>query len=118
MDVYHEFFELICEAYAKYQAQLFSISNLDTIKQNVLVEKQNPNDLFQQSTGAYYNYTIPNPWHLLINPRKDIVEWALKNFDFKSQLNVQNELGLVEDRQAIPELKELIFQSLHPPINQ
>ena len=108
-DVYHEFFELICEAYAKYQALLFSTSNLGTIKQNVLIEKQNPNDLFQQDIG---DCCYASPWFLLVNPRKDVVEWALKTFDFKSQLKVQNGLGLVEDRQAIPELKELILKTL------
>ena len=37
---------------------------------------------------------------------------SLQNFNFKSQPKVQEELGLVEDRQAIPELKELVLKTL------
>ncbi len=108
-DVYHEFFYIICEAYTKYQELLFSTCSLDTIKENVLVEKQNPNELFQQNNGDHL-YT--SPWFLLVNPRKDVVEWALQNFEYKSQPKVQEGLDLVEDRQAIPELKELILNTL------
>ena len=108
-EVYEECFNLICKAYIKYQALLFSTCNLDTIKQNILVEKQDPNDLFLQDTG-FRNYA--SPWFLLVNPRKDVVEWALRNFNFKSQPKVQEGLGLVEDCQAIPELKELILKTL------
>ena len=108
-DVYHEFFYIICEAYTKYQELLFSTCSLDTIKENVLVEKQNPNELFQQNNG-YHLYT--SPWFLLVNPRRDVVEWALQTFDYKSQPDLQKGLDLVKDRQAIPELKELILNTL------
>lgn len=33
-------------------------------------------------------------------------------------IDMGNQYETEDDRQAIPELKELIFQSLHPPINQ
>ena len=47
-----------------------------------------------------------------MNPRRDVVEWALQTFDYKSQPDLQKGLDLVKDRQAIPELKELILNTL------
>lgn len=54
--------------------------------------------------------------YLLINPRKDVVEWALAHKDELGLVNVNHDF--IEKYQAIPELKELIFQSLQSPINQ
>ena len=54
--------------------------------------------------------------YFLANPRKDVIEWALAHKDELGIGGVSSEF--IEKYQAIPELKELIFQSLHPPINQ
>lgn len=54
--------------------------------------------------------------YLLANPRKDVVEWALVHKDELGIGGVSSEF--IEKYQAIPELKELIFQSLQSPINQ
>ena len=71
--------------------------------------KDEVDELFSEDIG---DCCYASPWYLLINPRRDVVEWALKNLDYKSQLKVQDGLGLVENRQAIPELKELILKAL------
>ena len=48
--------------------------------------------------------------YLLANPRKDVVEWALKH---KDELNFRGvPKDFIEERQAIPELKELILKTL------
>ncbi|MBP5343772.1 MAG: hypothetical protein J6Y85_01685 [Alphaproteobacteria bacterium] len=48
--------------------------------------------------------------YLLINPRKDVVEWALKH---KEELGLNKvERNFVEKYQVIPELRELIFNTL------
>ena len=46
----------------------------------------------------------------LINPRKDVVEWALKHKDELRLTTVKREF--IEKHQAIPELKELILNTL------
>lgn len=46
----------------------------------------------------------------LINPRKDVVEWALKHKDELRLTTVNREF--IEKHQAIPELKELILNTL------
>ena len=48
--------------------------------------------------------------YLLANPRKDVVEWALKHKDELGLNDVDHEF--IEKHQAIPELKELIFKTL------
>lgn len=48
--------------------------------------------------------------YLLANPRKDVVEWALKHKDELDFSGLPKEF--IEERQAIPELKELIFKEL------
>ena len=103
---------IACDCSCYDQALMFATSDLNVVKKLVLVENNDPNELFSENLGySFYS----SPWFLLVNPRKDVVEWALKTFDFKSQTS---ELNLIKDRQAIPELKELIFQSLQSPINQ
>ena len=47
---------------------------------------------------------------LLINPRKDVVDWALKHKDELGLNKVKPEF--IEKHQAIPELKELILKAL------
>ena len=46
----------------------------------------------------------------LINPRKDVVEWALKHKDELQLTTVKREF--IEKHQAIPELKQLILNTL------
>lgn len=48
--------------------------------------------------------------YFLANPRKDVVEWALKHKDELKLNNVDHEF--IEKHQAIPELKELILKEL------
>ena len=49
--------------------------------------------------------------YLLTNPRKDVIEWALKHKEELGLRYVQN--SFIEKYQAIPELKELIFKELN-----
>ena len=49
--------------------------------------------------------------YFLINPRKDVVEWALKHKDELGIKNVKREF--IEQHQAIPELKEMILNNLY-----
>lgn len=56
---------------------------------------------------------VANEWvaaYFLINPRKDVVEWALKHKDELGLNTVKREF--IEKHQAIPELKELILKTL------
>ena len=86
----------------------------------VLFQQVNPGlPVFSQNTdGILFNsicdsltgHRLVDFRYLLANPRKDVVEWALKH---------KNELGLndvdhefIEKHQAIPELKELILNTL------
>ena len=48
--------------------------------------------------------------YFLANPRKDVVEWALKHKDELGLNKVKPEF--IEEHQAIPELKELILKAL------
>ena len=48
--------------------------------------------------------------YLLANPRKEVVEWALKH---KDELGLNKEdASIAEQYQAISELRELILQTL------
>ena len=105
-DFHRECSLFACDCSCYDQALMFATSNLYVIKKLVLVENNDPNELFSENLGySFYS----SPWFLLVNPRKDVVEWALKTFDFKAQTS---ELNLIKDRQAIPELKELILKAL------
>lgn len=108
-DICDEFTFVICESTNRNQSLVFATYDLDDIKELVLVEGKDANDLFSEDIG---DCCYASPWYLLINPRRDVVEWALQNLDYKSQLKVQDGLGLVENRQAIPELKELVLKTL------
>ena len=65
-----------------------------------------PNDLEKVFKG----HDVMTLEYLLINPRKDVVEWALKH---KEELDLKKvNPGFIKEYQAIPELKELILNTL------
>lgn len=107
--IYEEFPYLICNYSNSDQSLTFATWDLDTIQKMILFEDKNPNDIFLEDIG---DRIYESPWYLLINPRKDVVEWALKTFDFKSNSNIKSGLYLIKKCQAIPELKEVILNNL------
>lgn len=107
--VCEEFQYVLGESLNRYQSLLFATYGLNTIQEHMDAGKNNPNELFQQNRGDCNN---ASPWYLLANPRKEVVEWALTNFDYKSYQDTWIGFDFIEDRQAIPELKELIRNTL------
>ena len=60
--------------------------------------------------NVYKGHHVVSFKYLLANPRKEVVEWALKH---KDELGLNKvKLEFIEEHQAIPELKELIFKEL------
>ena len=108
-DICEEFPFVIGESTNRNQALIFATSNLDDIKRLVKAEDNDPNELFEEDIG---DCVYASPWFLLVNPRNEVVEWALDVFDYKSQPNIHLELDFVESRQAIPQIKELILNTL------
>ena len=108
-DIFEEFPYVICEATNRNQSLIFATSNLDEIQTLGLIEGKDLNELFEQDIG---DCRYASPWYLLVNPRKQVVEWALKNFDYNSYKVTCEWFRFIDERQAIPELKELIINTL------
>ena len=59
---------------------------------------------------VFKGHDILSFYYFLANPRKDVVEWALKHKDELGLNKIKPEF--IEEHQAIPELKELILKAL------
>ncbi len=83
-------------------------SPLDSIKSSITSFEFLEEEKLINKTHNYFYY-------MFINPRKDVVEYALENKDYfyptdtKKQEDIKN---FVKKYQAIPELRELILNSL------
>ncbi len=103
-----EFGFVLGESLNREQSLWFATCDLNNIKKWVNQDEHNPNELFKAYIG---DCAYASPWSLLINPRKDVVDWALKTFDYKGNKDTWL-IKLINERQAIPELKELILNTL------
>ena len=93
----HKSQQMCCATYPlnKIKEQIISFEFLD---KEGLIDKENNN--------FYY---------LFINPRKEVVEWALKNKEYFCSDNLVQKFfiqGFVEENQVNPELKELVLNEL------
>ncbi len=106
-----EFSYTLAESYNRYQSLLFATCDLETIKKWIWGMGGWPPELFKEYIGECL---YASPWFLLVNPRRDVVEWALEIFDYRSQRKIDGGFSIItdEDRQVIPELKELIVKKL------
>ncbi len=101
---------IISDYIFNFQCRYFMMSDLKTIK-GIL-----KNNREEELWGSVYDsYDPMSYFYLLFNPRKDVVEWALKNM---KQLPLEVDgcstyyEELIRTRQAIPELRELILKTL------
>ena len=60
---------------------------------------------------VFKGHSIVSFEYLLANPRKDVIEWALKHKDELGLNKIKPEF--IEEHQAIPELKEMILNNLY-----
>ncbi|MBP5343773.1 MAG: hypothetical protein J6Y85_01690 [Alphaproteobacteria bacterium] len=106
-----EFSYTLAESYNRYQSLLFATCDLETIQKWTWGMRGWPSELFKEDIGECL---YASPWFLLVNPRRDVVEWALDTFNYMSQRKIDGGFSIItdENRQANPELKELIFKKL------
>ena len=71
------------------------------------IQKELTDDVLQK---VFTGHRLVDFRYLLANPRKDVVKWALKHKDELNFRGIPPEF--IEERQAVPELKELILKEL------
>ena len=94
--------------YARYRTDQSSIDTKCATFNLEQIQDELTDEVLQK---VFKGHNVVSFKYLLANPRKEVVEWALKH---KNELGLNhNHCEFANKYQAIPELKELIFKELN-----